>query len=127
MAVLCFLRVIITAALTLVGVSYIVKTNGYTDLLMNGVTLVFVATIASGLYNQVLREEFAERLAAMEYRTSMGPKGMLKPDNATPSADAIDLLWEYLLEGSDSPTLSFEMMRARLQAMSLVAPENMGG
>jgi len=61
MAVLCFLRVIITAALTLVGVSYIVKTNGYTDLLMNGVTLVFVATIASALYNQILREEIRDQ------------------------------------------------------------------
>lgn len=61
MAVLCALRCLITVALTLVGVSYIVKTNGYTDLLMNGVTLVFVATIASSLYNQVLREEIRDQ------------------------------------------------------------------
>jgi len=61
MAVLCLLRVCITGALTVVGVSYIVKTNGYTDLLMNGVTLVFVATIASSLYNQVLREEIRDQ------------------------------------------------------------------
>jgi len=61
MAVLCFFRVLITAALTCVGVSYIVKTNGYTDLLMNGVTLVFVATLASSLYNQVLREEIRDQ------------------------------------------------------------------
>jgi hypothetical protein len=58
---LCILRALITAALTLVGVSYIVKTNGYTDLLMNGVTLVFVATIAQSLYTQVLREEIRDQ------------------------------------------------------------------
>jgi len=61
MAMLCLLRVLITFGLAVVGVSYIVKTNGYTDLLMNGVTLVFVATLASGLYNQVLREEIRDQ------------------------------------------------------------------
>merc|ERR1719162_1884284 len=61
MAVLCFFRVCITVALTCVGMSYILKTNGYTDLLMNGVTLIFVATLASSLYNQVLREEIRDQ------------------------------------------------------------------
>lgn len=61
MAILCLLRVCITAALMTVGVSYIVKTNGYTDLLMNGVTLVFVATIAQALYTHILREEIRDQ------------------------------------------------------------------
>jgi len=61
MAILCTLRMGITAALAVVGTSYILKTNGYADLLMNGVTLVFVAEIASVLYNQVLREEIRDQ------------------------------------------------------------------
>lgn len=61
MAILCVGRMLITAALVVVGVSYILKTNGYTDLLMNGVTLFFVAEIASVLYNQVLREEIRDQ------------------------------------------------------------------
>jgi hypothetical protein len=61
MALLCILRAGITAALAIVGVSYILKTNGYADLLMNGVTLLFVAEIASLLYNQVLREEIRDQ------------------------------------------------------------------
>lgn len=61
MAILCILRVGITAALVAVGTSYILKTNVYTDLLMNGVTLFFVAEVASVLYNQVLREEIRDQ------------------------------------------------------------------
>lgn len=61
MAVLCALRLCITAALVVVGTSYILKTNGYADLLMNGVTLFFVAEVASVLYNQVLREEIRDQ------------------------------------------------------------------
>jgi hypothetical protein len=61
MAVLCALRLGITIALVVVGTSYILRTNVYTDLLMNGVTLFFVAEIASVLYNQVLREEIRDQ------------------------------------------------------------------
>jgi len=60
-AFLCVLRLGITASLLFVGMSYIVKTNGYADLLMNGVTLFFVAEIASLLYAQVLREEIRDQ------------------------------------------------------------------
>merc|ERR1719364_269142 len=41
MGILTVLRTILTLGLMACGVSYIVKTNGYADLLMNGVTLAF--------------------------------------------------------------------------------------
>jgi hypothetical protein len=41
--------------------SYIIKTNFYPDLLMNGVALAFVAEIASVLYSQILREEIRDQ------------------------------------------------------------------
>jgi hypothetical protein len=61
MAILTFLRICITTALMLVGMSYIIRTNGYVDLLMNGVTLLFVADVSNILYTQVLREEIRDQ------------------------------------------------------------------
>merc|ERR1719321_1878870 len=61
MGILTFLRFLLTFALMLCGMSYIVKTNGYADLLMNGVTLAFVAELAAVLYAQVLREEIRDQ------------------------------------------------------------------
>lgn len=61
MGILCILRILITSALMIVGVSYIIKTNGYVDLLMNGVTLLFVADVSNILYSQVLREEIRDQ------------------------------------------------------------------
>lgn len=61
MGILCILRVGVTAMLAMVGMSYIIRTNGYVDLLMNGVTLLFVADVANILYSQVLREEIRDQ------------------------------------------------------------------
>lgn len=61
MGILTFLRALLTFGLMLCGVSYIVKTNGYADLLMNGVTLAFVAELAALMYAQVLREEIRDQ------------------------------------------------------------------
>jgi len=61
MGILTVLRTILTLGLMACGVSYIVKTNGYADLLMNGVTLAFVAELAAILYAQVLREEIRDQ------------------------------------------------------------------
>merc|ERR1719387_770863 len=57
MTILCFLRFVVICVLLFVGVSYLIQTNGYTDLLMNGVALAFIAEISAVLYSQVLREE----------------------------------------------------------------------
>lgn len=93
------------------------------------------------------RDTFAERLCAIEYATAMvrsalqpassrvpassltvrscrlrrqGPKGIVRPEEATPSAEAVDAFWQFLVEGSSaSSELSFDTMRARLQDMSL--------
>merc|ERR1719498_1277532 len=47
--------------LAVVGVSYLIKTNAYADLIMNGVALVFIAEVSSVLYSQVLREEIKDQ------------------------------------------------------------------
>eukprot|EP00746_Dinoflagellata_sp_MGD_P124160 gnl/MRDRNA2_/MRDRNA2_58742_c0_seq2.p1 gnl/MRDRNA2_/MRDRNA2_58742_c0~~gnl/MRDRNA2_/MRDRNA2_58742_c0_seq2.p1 ORF type:complete len:635 (-),score=105.28 gnl/MRDRNA2_/MRDRNA2_58742_c0_seq2:151-2055(-) len=60
-ACLCLLRICLTSALLIVGMSYIVKTNDYADLLMNGVALAFVAEISAVMYSQVLREEIRDQ------------------------------------------------------------------
>merc|ERR1719473_396748 len=61
MMVLSFLRTIVTVVLMFVGVSYLIKTNDYSDLIMNGVALLFIAEISSVLYSQVLREEIKDQ------------------------------------------------------------------
>jgi hypothetical protein len=61
MMVLCFFRTIVTIVLMFVGVSYLIKTNDYADLIMNGVALLFIAEISSVLYSQVLREEIKDQ------------------------------------------------------------------
>jgi hypothetical protein len=60
-AFLCVLRLILTTFLLIVGMSYIVKTNSYPDLLMNGVALGFVAEISAVLYSQILRDEIRDQ------------------------------------------------------------------
>merc|ERR1719331_3008164 len=61
MMALCLLRSIVTTVLMFVGVSYLIKTNDYADLIMNGVALLFIAEISSILYSQVLREEIKDQ------------------------------------------------------------------
>jgi hypothetical protein len=61
MMVLSFLRAIVTTVLMFVGVSYLIKTNDYADLIMNGVALLFISEISSVLYTQVLREEIKDQ------------------------------------------------------------------
>merc|ERR1719207_462322 len=57
----CLVRSILTLILAVVGVAYLIKTNDYADLIMNGVALVFIAEISSVLFNQVLREEIKDQ------------------------------------------------------------------
>jgi len=59
--ILSAVRMLLTTSLCVVGMSYIIKTNSYPDLLMNGVALAFVAQIASVLYSQILREEIRDQ------------------------------------------------------------------
>jgi hypothetical protein len=61
MMLLSILRFFMTCVLMVVGVAYIVKTNVYADLIMNGVALLFVAEVAAVLYGQVLREEIQDQ------------------------------------------------------------------
>lgn len=58
---LCLLRLGLTSFLWIVGMSYIIKTISYPDLLMNGVALAFTADIANVLYSQILREEIRDQ------------------------------------------------------------------
>lgn len=58
---LSVLRVLVTCVLAVVGVAYLIKTNDYADLIMNGVALVFIAEISGVLYVQVLREEVRDQ------------------------------------------------------------------
>lgn len=59
--ILCLCRLVLSSFLMVVGMSYILKTNGYADLLMNGVALAFVADIAAVLYSQILRDEIRDQ------------------------------------------------------------------
>merc|ERR1719230_931174 len=61
MVVLCIVRVIITCVLMFVGLAYLIKTNGYADLIMNGVALAFIAEISNVLYDMILREEIKDQ------------------------------------------------------------------
>lgn len=61
MMVLSLLRACVTTVLLFVGVSYLIKTNDYADLIMNGVALLFISEISSVLYTQVLREEIKDQ------------------------------------------------------------------
>jgi hypothetical protein len=61
MMVLCLFRTMVTSVLLVVGVAYLIKTNDYADLIMNGVALLFIAEISSVLYSQVLREEIKDQ------------------------------------------------------------------
>lgn len=59
--VLSLFRFLVTCVLLAVGISYLIKTIGYADLIMNGVALVFIAEISNVLYGQVLREEVKDQ------------------------------------------------------------------
>merc|ERR1719478_1232002 len=61
MVAVSLLRAVVTFFLMWVGVSYLIKTNGYADLIMNGVTLIFIAEVSSVLYSQVLRDEVKDQ------------------------------------------------------------------
>jgi len=61
MLAVALLRFLMICVLAVVGVSYIIKTNEYADLIMNGVALGFIAQISSVLYTQVLREEIQDQ------------------------------------------------------------------
>jgi len=61
MVFVTLVRIILDIALMVIGVSYIVKTNEYSSLLMNGVTLAFVAELSSLLYALILREQIRDQ------------------------------------------------------------------
>jgi len=69
--VLIFLRAVMTAILTFVGLSFLSKQTDYADLLMDGIALLFILEIAEILYAQVLRADVrdqTESLQAMKVR-----------------------------------------------------------
>merc|ERR1719316_2564131 len=61
MVVLSVIRFVAVCVLMVVGVAYLIKTNVYADLIMNGVALFFIAEVSSVLYDQVLREEIKDQ------------------------------------------------------------------
>merc|ERR1719440_185059 len=64
------------------------------------------------------RDAFGDRLRALEFgEMPMGPKGMVKPDDAELADATVDALWEFLAAGSAE--LDAAACIARLQEMSL--------
>lgn len=57
--ILC--RAIMTAILTYVGGTFLMKQTDYIDLLLDGVALIFIVQIANILYEQVLRDEVRDQ------------------------------------------------------------------
>jgi len=62
-------RFLLTATLTLVGVSFLLKQTGYIGLLMDAVALVFIVEIATILYGQALRPEVREQVEGLQPMT----------------------------------------------------------
>jgi hypothetical protein len=89
MVLLCILRFFVLCTLSLVGLSYLIKTNGYADLIMNGVTLLFVAEIAVMLYNQGLREEVRDQTS--DIKPMKVPMYGIDWLNRMPAV--VDMLW----------------------------------
>jgi hypothetical protein len=57
MKFLIFLRFVMTAVLTYVGGTFLMKQTDYIDLLLDGVALIFIVEIASVLYEQTVRDD----------------------------------------------------------------------
>lgn len=54
-------RLFLEIALSIAGIGYLIKTNDYANLLMNGVSLAFIAEISSVLWSQALRDEVQDQ------------------------------------------------------------------
>jgi len=64
----------------------------------------------------VSRDEFATALREMDFEMPMGPRGNIKPEQASLADEAVDAFWSYLA-GPDE-LLSRSTMLAKLQEMS---------
>ena len=71
-----------------------------------------------GPSSSVSREDFKERIAALEFQMAMGPKGTIKPEAAELSDDAVDVLWSYLCGGEDADAVDGASAVKRVQDMS---------
>lgn len=92
-ALITCIRTVMLAVLTVVGVMMLLKSTGYTDLVMDAVSLVFILEIGTILYVQVLRpqiREQVENLIPME----ISPEG-LEWLNSRPAL--VDLLYLVLV------------------------------
>jgi hypothetical protein len=54
-------RAVMTAILTWVGMTFLLKQTDYIDLMLDGVALIFIVEVASLLYEQVLRDEVRDQ------------------------------------------------------------------
>jgi hypothetical protein len=61
MRFLILLRAFMTAVLTWVGTTFLLKQVDYIDLMLDGVALIFIVEVASLLYEQVLRDEVRDQ------------------------------------------------------------------
>jgi hypothetical protein len=86
-------RVFVVCVLSVVGVAYLIKTNAYADLIMNGVALVFIAEISSVLFDQVLREEIKDQTEDIKPI----PVRMYGWDWLNDRPALIDMLWMVLI------------------------------
>ena len=72
-----------------------------------------------GASERVSRDVFVERFTSMPFAMPMGPRGTVKPDDAVPSAEALDALWAYLCDDTEADELEATVALKRLQDMSL--------
>jgi len=84
------------------------------------------ALLPDGAGSVVSRADFEARVVGMPFDAMpMGPKGTIKSDASQPSAEALDLLWEWLCDGKECAEVEAEAVVRRFQEMSL--DENRAG
>ena len=72
-----------------------------------------------GATGSVSRADFDARFRSLEFTMPLGPKGNVKPEDAEPSAEALDALWGWLCDGEASDAVDAATALKRLQDMSL--------
>merc|ERR1719198_2807836 len=92
-SVITLIRCIMLIILLIVGLCLLLKSQSYTDLIMDAVSLVFIVEIAQILYLQVLRPSVREQVENLK-PMKIDPAGM-EWLNSRPAL--IDLIWLLLV------------------------------
>lgn len=91
--IITFIRFVMLIILLVVGLCLLLKSQSYTDLIMDAVSLVFIVEIAQILYLQVLRPSVREQVENLK-PMKIDPSGM-EWLNSRPAL--IDLIWLMLV------------------------------